>query len=278
MQKQWVAVLFFMLVSFSLTRLMVPAFMGMLREAGFVRPNYRQEEIPLGMGLVFLPAVMLTMVIYQFINSPDRGDTYVYLFALAAMGLFGLADDVFGSRKASGLKGHFKKLLFEKELTTGGLKALAGGFIGILAGISMHADGNPYLILLDALIIALSTNALNLLDLRPGRAGKSFLVLAGLLFAAGYGAPQLIYLLVFTAGVLAFLPYDLSARVMLGDTGSNMLGVTIGITAVWILNRPEKLAFFAFLVLFHLVTEKYSLTKVIEGNRVLNFLDMLGRK
>lgn len=268
----------FLLISYNLTRLMVPAFMGMLREAGFVRPNYRQEEIPLGMGLVFIAGVGLTLTIAQFASPLASSDVFIYLFMLAAMGLFGLVDDVFGSRKASGLKGHFQKLLFERELTTGGLKALAGGFIGILAGISVNIDGNPYRIILDALIIALSANMLNLLDLRPGRAGKSFLLMTAVLLTAGYGKGQLFYLLIMAASVLAFLPYDLSAKVMMGDTGSNILGVTVGITAAWVLNLPGKLAFLAFLVLFHLFTEKYSLTKVIEGNRVLKFLDMLGRK
>jgi UDP-N-acetylmuramyl pentapeptide phosphotransferase/UDP-N-acetylglucosamine-1-phosphate transferase len=275
---QAVNVLIFMLISFGLTRLMVPAFMGMFREAGFVRPNYRLEEIPLGMGLVFLPAAMLTLTLMQWWEKTAGGDVYLYLFALTAMGFFGLVDDVFGSRKASGLKGHFKKLLFERELTTGGLKALAGGFVGILAGLAVNGTGRLELVILDGLIIALSANALNLLDLRPGRAGKSFLLLAAVLSAAGYGAPQLVFMLVVTASVLAFLPYDLAARLMMGDTGSNMLGVTIGITAAWVFDLPGKLVFLSFLVLFHLYTEKYSLTRVIERNRVLNFFDMLGRK
>lgn len=275
---QLAAILFLMLISFNLTRLFIPAFMGMLREAGFVRPNYRQEEIPLGMGLVFLPAVMLTLTLAQFTRSLARGDVYVYLFTLGAMGLFGLVDDVFGSRKASGLKGHFKKLFFERELTTGGLKALAGGFIGIITGVAVSGAGRIDLVILDGLIVALSSNALNLLDLRPGRAGKSFLLLSAVLLAAGYGKGQLFYLLIMAASVLAFLPFDLSARAMMGDTGSNMLGVTVGITAAWVLNLPGKLVFFGFLFLFHLLTEKYSLTKIIEGNKVLHYLDMLGRK
>lgn len=275
---QIAVVLLLMLISFCLTRLIIPAFMGMLREAGFVRPNYRQEDIPLGMGLVFLPAVMLTLTLAQFTQVLARGDVYVYLFTLGAMGLFGLVDDVFGSRKASGLKGHFKKLLFERELTTGGLKALAGGFIGVLAGVAVSGAGRIDLVILNGLIIALSANALNLLDLRPGRAGKSFLVLVVGLLAAGYGKDQVFYLLIMAASVLAYLPYDLGARAMMGDTGSNMLGVTVGITAAWVLNLPGKLVFFGLLVLFHLITEKYSLTKVIEKNKALNYLDLLGRK
>ncbi len=31
------------------------------------------------------------------------------------------------------------------------------------------------------------------------------------------------------------------------------------------------------IVLIHILTEKYSLTKIIEKNKVLNFLDRLGR-
>jgi UDP-GlcNAc:undecaprenyl-phosphate GlcNAc-1-phosphate transferase len=270
-------VILFMVVSFILTRLIIPAFMGMFREAGFVRPNYRSEEIPLGMGLVFLPAVMLTLTLASLVDAMWRGKIFIFLFALTVMGFFGLVDDVFGSRKASGLKGHFKKLIIERELTTGGLKALAGGFTGII--VSLAISGPSHLSwILDALIIALSTNALNLLDLRPGRSVKSFLLLLAVFMVAGYGRSEILFILVLAGSVLAFLPYDLGARVMMGDTGSNMLGVTVGITAAWVFNLPGKLVFFAFLILFHLFTEKYSLTQVIAANKVLNYLDMLGRK
>ena len=38
-----------------------------------------------------------------------------------------------------------------------------------------------------------------------------------------------------------------------------------------------KIGWLVFLVLIHILTEKYSLTKIIEKNKVLNFLDRLGR-
>jgi Glycosyl transferase family 4. len=77
--------------------------------------------------------------------------------------------------------------------------------------------------------------------------------------------------------VLAFLPLDLKGKIMLGDTGSNILGLTLGISSILLFDFNVRLIIMIFLILVHIVTEKYSLTKIIEGNRFLNFLDMIGR-
>ncbi len=266
--------------AFIVTWLILPKIEGMLTDAGFVRPNYRKEEIPLGVGLVFFLAALAVIAIGRALFLLDS-NAYIFLFAMGAMGLFGLIDDVFGTRGASGLKGHFKKLFIERDLTTGALKALAGGFIALMVSIGLVEGTGLHrwvMVLANTLIMALATNAINLLDLRPGRAGKSFLVLALLVVLAGVGKPQLMYLAVIMGSLIAFMPHDLGATAMMGDTGSNMLGMTLGFVAVHVMALPVKLVFLAFLVGFHLLTEKYSLTKIIEKNSFLNYLDMLGRR
>lgn len=276
----WFTIPLLVLISFLVTRVFLTMIAEMLLGAGFVRPNFRGQEIPLGLGLVFFIAAVVTVVlgkVFSLINT----EVYTFLFALGAMGFFGLVDDVFGNRHASGLKGHFMKLIMERELTTGALKALAGGFISLAVsfeitpgtGISSWAW-----VLINAIIIALSTNALNLLDLRPGRTGKGFLFMAAIIGAAGISGPGVLFLAIITGSLMAYLPLDLKAEAMMGDTGSNMLGITLGYTAVLVLPEFWKVAFFLVLVGFHLYTEKYSLTKLIERNKVLNFIDMLGRR
>lgn len=64
---------------------------------------------------------------------------------------------------------------------------------------------------------------------------------------------------------------------MLGDTGANLLGAALGMASVWTMTFPAQLAVVAFLMLLHLFTERYSLTMIIEKNRLLRFLDNLGR-
>lgn len=268
------------LISFLATRVFLKMIAEMLLEAGFVRPNFRGQEIPLGLGLVFFIAAVVTVVMGKVLGVINT-EVYTFLFALGAMGFFGLVDDVFGNRHASGLKGHFKKLIMEREMTTGALKALAGGFISLAVsfeitpgtGISSWAW-----VLINAMIIALSTNALNLLDLRPGRTGKGFLFMAAIIGAAGISGPGVLFLAIITGSLMAYLPLDLKAEAMMGDTGSNMLGITLGYTAVLVLPEFWKIAFLLVLVGFHLYTEKYSLTKAIERNKVLNYIDMLGRR
>ena len=64
---------------------------------------------------------------------------------------------------------------------------------------------------------------------------------------------------------------------MMGDAGSNVLGISIGIFMAFGYSMNVKIGWLVFLVLIHILTEKYSLTKIIEKNKVLNFLDRLGR-
>ena len=72
--------------------------------------------------------------------------------------------------------------------------------------------------MVNALIIALTTNTLNLLDLRPGRCGKAFLLGSLLLFCIGETS-ALRQLPPVIGGVLAHLPWDMRRVVMMGDAG-----------------------------------------------------------
>ncbi len=78
--------------------------------------------------------------------------------------------------------------------------------------------------------------------------------------------------------LLAFLPADFKARAMMGDAGSNTLGIVIGLTAAASLDGYFRAGYLATLLIMHIITEKYSLTRIISGNVVLNYLDMLGRE
>ncbi|MDO7786415.1 hypothetical protein [Desulforamulus aquiferis] len=268
-------VLIALVLAFTLARFALPGLLKIIGEAGFVRPNFRGDKIPVGAGLLFfLSALLPTALLIIWQPETYKIGGLAFLFALGTMTLLGIVDDVFGSRADSGLKGHIKKLL-RGELTTGGLKLVAGGLMAlVVAGVISPRWPD---ILVNTIVIALSVNAINLLDLRPGRAGKGYLLGVVLLTSAAWPSYELIWCLVTAAILLAYLPIDLKAGAMMGDTGSNALGATIGITAAMVLLWPVKLGYLAFLVVFHLFTEKYSLTKIIEKNKMLNYLDQLGR-
>ena len=131
-------------------------------------------------------------------------------------------------------------------------------------------------IIVNTLIIALSTNLMNLFDLRPGRAIKAYLVIMIPIYITLTGYTKVFPLLILP-NVLAYFNIDLKARGMMGDTGSNVLGISIGVLMALGYGIKVRLAWLVFLILMHLITEKFSLTKIIEKNRVLKFIDNLGR-
>ena len=270
------------------TYFMIPLFKSMLVNGNVIRPNYKNEMIPVGMGIVFLPMIIINSIILGFVTLNNiwfvSSSNYnlnivwllclaLYIFSMMAMFFAGALDDLIGNRNVSGLKGHFKSL-FKGELTTGGFKALFGGFVGLV--VSVCISSSIVDIIVNTLIIALSTNLMNLFDLRPGRAIKAYLVIMIPIYITLTGYTKVFPLLILP-NVLAYFNTDLKARGMMGDTGSNVLGISIGVLMALGYGIKVRLAWLVFLILMHLITEKFSLTKIIEKNRVLKFIDTLGR-
>ena len=270
------------------TYFMIPLFKSMLVNGNVIRPNYKNEMIPVGMGIVFLPMIIINSIILGFVTLNNiwfvSSSNYnlnivwllclaLYIFSMMAMFFAGALDDLIGNRNVSGLKGHFKSL-FKGELTTGGFKALFGGFVGLV--VSVCISSSIVDIIVNTLIIALSANLMNLFDLRPGRAIKVYLVIIIPIYITLTGYTKVFPLLILP-NVLAYFNIDLKARGMMGDTGSNVLGISIGVLMALGYGIKVRLAWLVFLILMHLITEKFSLTKIIEKNRVLKFIDNLGR-
>ncbi|HGL6486921.1 TPA: glycosyl transferase, partial [Clostridioides difficile] len=145
---------------------------------------------------------------------------------------------------------------------------------GLIVSVAISKDIID--IIVNTLIIALSTNLMNLLDLRPGRAIKAYLFIMVIIFLTLTGFVQVLPLLI-VPNVLAYFNYDLKARAMMGDTGSNVLGISIGMLISFGYPFNIRLGWLIFVVIMHIFTEKYSLTKIIEKNKLLNFIDKLGR-
>lgn len=249
-------------------------FFNLLNEAGSVKKNFNGESIPVGMGLVFLPVIIINSV-GLIVLKIENGVILGLLFAMGclAMGFSGLLDDLLGNRNVTGLKGHLTMVL-KGKLTTGGFKAIFGGMVAFF--ISMIISHGSVDFIINGLIIALFTNFINLLDLRPGRALKGF-ILSGVTLAVGPIAEAFRILLFGLLGAsLAYLPYDLKAKSMMGDVGSNVLGISLGIACASA-SDPVRIGALLFLILLHLYTEKYSLTETIQNNWVLKYLDEIGR-
>ncbi len=259
---------------FFLTFFLLPAFVKLLQEGGATRSNYLGNQIPTGIGIVLIPAYFLTALL-MFNFFPEKLLT-PFLLGIVFFGFLGVVDDLLGSRSSRGLRGHFGSL-FRGILTTGAFKALGGGLGALLIAVVSFPLRPWWEILAGALLMALSANTINLFDLRPGRAIKVFFLWFLILLGAVRGGGPLILLFPLAGGLLACAPYDFRGKGMLGDVGANLLGIALGMVTGWSLSFSAQLAVLGFLVFLHFLTERYSLTEVIDQNRFLRFLDRLGR-
>ena len=249
-----------------------------LRRTGHVKANFSGKKIPQSVGLAIVLYAAALLCACAYLAPAARFSAMTWLILLVGFGGLGLLDDVRGSREASGLRGHFRAAFRERKITTGFLKAVGGLTVAFLVAFRLRPE-NPALAFLSAAIIALSANAVNLLDLRPGRAGAVFLLLAvPLVCLAGpencaAGIPLLLF-----AAIPAFRIYarDAAARIMLGDAGSNPLGAALALsfleTAPSIISQTVV---FALLIALHILAERASITSLIEKNPALRWVDGL---
>ena len=243
-------------------------------EKTWTRTNHRGELVTLLEG----PAVAIGAITAELTGAAviaraaNQGRTQARRTALAGGGalVFGLIDDLAGSGKRRGLRGHLGALA-RGEVTTGTIKLGGIAATGLLcAGSGSVADA-----VINAGLIAGGANMLNLFDLRPGRAIK-VAVLSGALLAVAAGDPVPVAPVL--GASLALLPDDLGERSMLGDAGANALGAMLGAAAARSLPRPARVAVLAGLVALTAASEKVSFTRVIERTPPLRRLDMLGRR
>lgn len=303
-----VAVILGVCVPWLATRMLLPT----LTDGGAPRlSNYRGRPVVYGLGVVwFVWAGCATVA--GVVLSGSFGVTSVLAVltvagpvALVAFGA-GLVDDAYGNSASKGFRGHLKALA-RGRLTTGGLKVLAIGMASLVAALSVApfaswGTGGAWTAsavaraLVAGAAIALTSNLLNLTDLRPGRALKAYVLLAvlgvistGLLFASSAGGVKLpegggrlvdvLSLGLFVLGpVFAVWGFDLGEVAMLGDAGANPMGVVAGLLIVLGLPLWALFAYAAVVFALNLASERVSFTRVIEANAVLSRIDRVGRR
>ena len=130
---------------------------------------------------------------------------------------------------------------------------------------------------LAVLLVVVTTNLFNLLDLRPGRAVKAFVLLAAALTLATWDVSGLEILGLFAAPVVVVGFYDLRERTMLGDTGSNLIGGLAGLWMVLALDTTGQLIALAVVLVLTVYGEFRSLSALIERTPLLRQIDSIGR-
>jgi len=275
-----------------------------------VRTNFRGREVPLGLGVVWVlwagGAMAASLIVASGDAGPAPGGLLILAgpLALAAFAL-GLVDDALGSPDERGFGGHFSALA-KGRLTTGMLKllgisvaslvvaAIVSGFAPWGRGAAGSLPARVAFTLLAGAAIALTSNLLNLLDLRPGRALKGYtaLVLPGVAIAVASWsrvpgvrsatavdlAAGAVMLALFALGpVVSVWAEDLGERAMLGDAGANPAGAVAALFVVAGLPGWGLVLYTVGVLALNLASERWSFSRVIAANRLLSYLDGLGR-
>jgi len=269
------ALVVYIVITLAAASLLLPLWMWLLKRVGHFQENYRGKRVLQSMGGILVPVYAISLITASLFNLLDYDVFYRAGMSVFGLGFLGLLDDIWGDTKARGFTGHIRSVL-NGRVTTGAVKA-AGGFL--VAAIAVRGLPGLFLLLFwRAVIVALSANFLNLLDLRPGRALKGFLFLS---FAYAFFIRHetgILLLLPCWITALVYLPRELEGKGMLGDAGANAFGGLLGLVIVLTAPAGFQVICLIFLVFMHLLAEKYSLTQLIANNSLLNYFDMLGRK
>jgi UDP-GlcNAc:undecaprenyl-phosphate/decaprenyl-phosphate GlcNAc-1-phosphate transferase len=256
---------------------LAPATWRALQGGGFVRENYRGRAVPFPFGVVIVFAAVAALIPLALLERLAGVDealpaelARVLPFALG-VAFLGLADDAL-SGPERGWRGHGAAVL-RGGFSTGALKAV--GALGLALYVAPGKDDGSYL--LAAAVLVLATNLFNLLDLRPGRAVKVFVLLGAGLTLGAWDARPLAALGLFAAPVLVAGAYDVRERAMLGDTGSNLVGALAGLWLVLTLSTLGLAIATGVLLIVTAYGEIRSLSALIDRTPPLRFLDSIGR-
>ena len=257
--------------------LIAPAALRALADGSHARENYRGRVLACPLGLVIVAAAVCALIplaVAQEADAgvlrPELGWIAVYVFGVAFLGL---ADDALADR-ARGWRGHAAALL-RGELGSGALKAIGS------AGLAVYVMARPEIgavrFVLGAAVLVLATNAFNLLDLRPGRALKVF-VLLGVALTLGSGDLGPLWALgLFVGPVLLVGAYDIRELGLLGDTGANVVGALAGVWLVLTLSDAGLAIALVALVALTVYGELRSISALVERTPGLRHLDSWGR-
>ncbi|MDY5153023.1 hypothetical protein SAMN05421878_11610 [Actinobaculum suis] len=204
------------------------------------------------------------------------------LLATGGAATAGYIDDTCAERFAEnpkGLRGHLGALR-RGVLTSGNVKLMLIASSAALSARALRQPGDiPFFdTAVRTGLIAGGANIINLFDLRPGRALK----VAGLAALPLLGNSVPLPASRLAAGVcgvgLVCAEDDLSGKTMLGDTGANAFGATLGTAWALLPRRTVRCAILAGLVGLTLASERVSFSKIIAETPILRSLDEAGRR
>jgi len=274
------------LVALVAALLLTPPILRHLREEGFTRENYRGRALPFPGGIAIVAAGVLAVGLCIALAAVARLDAFAVsgfsLTYLLGVALLGLVDDLVSGppARSRGWRGHGGAVL-RGAFSTGALKALGSLALALYALQELTFFGTGRY-LLAVVLLVLTTNLFNLLDLRPGRSAKAFVLLgAGLSLGAWhgrYGSDTPLWVVgPFAAPILVAGFYDLRERTMLGDIGANVIGAVAGLWLIDALDTAGQLIALAIVLAITVYGEFRSLSALVERTPLLRQIDSIGR-
>jgi UDP-N-acetylmuramyl pentapeptide phosphotransferase/UDP-N-acetylglucosamine-1-phosphate transferase len=247
------------------------------------RRNYRDRVVPTAGGLFIVLAVLLIEAGRSVLGAVGVGAESgltearsAVLFAVFGFGFLGLVDDLAAVGSDRGFRGHLGALR-RGRVTTGLLKLVGGAGVAVVL-VATPGFKSGRTLIVDAMLIALAANLGNLLDRAPGRTVKFALVAYVPIAVVVGSAPIGIAIAPVLGAAFGLLGDDLRERLMLGDTGANVIGAVLGLAVVLGSRDSVRLTVMLVLLAANVAAELVSFSRVIAAVPPLRWFDEWGRR
>jgi UDP-GlcNAc:undecaprenyl-phosphate/decaprenyl-phosphate GlcNAc-1-phosphate transferase len=248
-------------------------------ETEVLRANHAGVSIPLHLGRALAISAQIATSASLTLAAlagpvPEWRVPLLVVIGALLLHLVGRADDR-RDHGPRGLGGHVGSL-FRGRVTTGILKLVVGVTAAMF--LAMEVGGGVLRVVVATLVIALSVNVTNALDVRPGRALKWALLILTVVVVAAWGGGVVLVEAAYLGAGLVVLPFDLRERAMLGDAGSNPLGLVVGAGLAAVLPLWGLLVALVILAGLQIAADTVTISRLIEAVPPLRWFDRLGRR
>jgi hypothetical protein len=234
--------------------------------------NHRGKRLPRTLGFVLVAGGAISAATVALM---DRAGVHAAGWVACGAGVLvfgaGLMDDLTAGGPR-GLFGHLRALA-AGHVTTGIVKLFVVGAASLVA-VAAGPERGGLVRISGVVLIAGAANVWNGLDVRPARACKfsypAFVAVGAFPWPLAPFVPGV------ALAALLILPWDAGERAMLGDSGANLLGFTVGMSIYHALPNDAVWIAGAIALVLNLLAETLTLSRLIDAVPPLRWFDRLG--